>query len=84
MLLFYHDAYTERQLSQWYISSLKEQSHKYLWYLGKETHHLPSCYQGKLPRKTIKSNIFCRLFFHEDNNFQSSESDKTKLLKLYF
>lgn len=83
MLLFYYDTYKEKQICQWYISNLTEQSHKYL-YLGEKTHQLLSCYQDKLSSKTIKPNIFCRLFFHEDNNFQFSESDKTKLLKLYF
>lgn len=47
-------------------------------------HQFLSYTQDKLLSKTIKPNIFCRLFFHEDNNLQSSESDKIKLLKLYF
>lgn len=79
MLLFYNNTYKEKQICQWYISSLTEQSHKV--YLGKKTHQLLSCYQGKVRHSNQTSLV--GYFFYEDNS-QSSESDKTNLFKLYF
>ena len=37
MLLFYHHAYEEKQIYQWYTFNLTEQLHKYLCYLEKDT-----------------------------------------------
>lgn len=73
MLLFYQHANKERKICQWYTSNFTEKPPKYFCHSEREIHQLLSCYQDKLWRQS-EPQIFCVLFFHKDNNFQSLQS----------
>lgn len=73
MTCFYFTVMHIRQICQWYISSLKQQSHKYYAILGKETHQLLSYYQSKLSKKATQSLAD---YFSMKQYFDNSENDQ--------